>query len=79
MTQEQINTDLFNQVRSLKKDRDTWEIRAKSCEKVNDELHEIIQKLRDVSSPYLKRKKETPRAECDKLNEVHQEIRDYYS
>lgn len=38
----------------------------------NNEDHnaEFLQELLDASRPYLKRKKMTPRAECDKLNKI---------
>lgn len=41
------------------------------------ELHGLLDALMDASRPYLRRKKETPRAECKHLNEVHTSIREY--
>jgi hypothetical protein len=39
-------------------------------ERKNERLKQILKELLQASAPYLKRKKETPRAECKKLNEV---------
>lgn len=57
----------------------TWKSRAKAAEQVVDELHEHLANLLTASSPYLKRKKETPRAECKTLNDVHTQIREWYT
>tara|TARA_R110001632_G_C11328498_1_gene416283 strand:+ start:192 stop:515 length:324 start_codon:yes stop_codon:yes gene_type:complete len=35
----------------------------------------ILRELILASAPYLKRKKETPRSQCAKLNEVHERAR----
>lgn len=35
------------------------------------EYEKILKEILSASSPYLKRKKGTPRGECRKLNEVH--------
>ena len=40
------------------------------------ELETALKELMDASAPYLKRKKETPRRECAKLNEVHKRVRE---
>lgn len=35
------------------------------------ELRELLNDLLEASYPYLKRKKSTPREQCNRLNEVH--------
>ena len=40
------------------------------------ELETALKELMDASAPYLKRKKETPRRECARLNEVHKRVRE---
>ena len=41
---------------------------------IQDELLESLKYLRDVSAPYLQRKKETPRHECNRLNDAHRHV-----
>ena len=40
------------------------------------ELETALKELMDASAPYLKRKKETLRSECARLNEVHKRVRE---
>jgi len=37
----------------------------------------LLRRLMDACSPYLKRKKMTPRASCNRLNEVHEQCQKF--
>jgi len=39
----------------------------------------LLERLMEASEPYLKRKKMTPRSQCKRLNEVHNQCRRFVS